>query len=183
MFLRFQTNAKKKSREDIMNNLKYIGYSIVFQEVPDEISLVFNVSGCPHKCEGCHSQYLWEDKGRLISEDIDLLIKKYNGAITCVCFMGGDHDLNSLQELIYKVKSYNLNVALYSGFQDFDDNHFTSLKHICDYIKVGPYIKNRGGLNNAQTNQKMFKYNRSSDVWQDITYRFQERLYGEIEPR
>ena len=60
-----------------MNKLKYLGYSIVFQEVPNEVSLAVNISGCPHKCEGCHSKYLWEYDGNYISDDIDNLIKKY----------------------------------------------------------------------------------------------------------
>ena len=43
--------------------LKYTSYTVVFQEVPDEVSLAFEVSGCPFKCEGCHSPHLWEDVG------------------------------------------------------------------------------------------------------------------------
>jgi hypothetical protein len=35
-----------------MNDLKYINYDIVFQEVPNEISLVFNISGWPPKKGG-----------------------------------------------------------------------------------------------------------------------------------
>ena len=52
-----------------MNKLKYLGYSIVFQEVPDEVTLAINISGCPHKCEGCHSKYLWEYDGHYVSDD------------------------------------------------------------------------------------------------------------------
>lgn len=52
-----------------MINLKYCSYDIVFQEVPNETTLVFNISGCPHKCEGCHSKYLWDYVGKYVKED------------------------------------------------------------------------------------------------------------------
>lgn len=50
--------------------LRCKGWNITFAEVPDEIALVFSVCGCPYKCEGCHSSYLWND------DDSELLIKK-----------------------------------------------------------------------------------------------------------
>ena len=87
-----------------MNKLKYTHYDIVFQEVPNEITLVFNISGCPHKCEGCHSQYLWDYIGNYVTDDMEEIIKKYNNLITCVCFMGGDQNLNELTELLFKIK-------------------------------------------------------------------------------
>ena len=67
-----------------MNDLKYINYDIVFQEVPNEISLVFNISGCPHKCEGCHSKYLWEYTGNLIDYlKIGPYVKSLGGLDSC----------------------------------------------------------------------------------------------------
>ena len=38
--------------------LKYAGYDIVFQEIPDEVTLALNLSGCPNGCPGCHSPHL-----------------------------------------------------------------------------------------------------------------------------
>ena len=89
-----------------MNKLKYLGYSIVFQEVPDEVTLAINISGCPHKCEGCHSKYLWEYEGNYISDDLVKLIEKYKGLITCVCFMGGDQNQKELTDLLILVHKY-----------------------------------------------------------------------------
>ena len=63
-----------------MKKLKYNGYSIVMQEVPNEVSLAINISGCPHKCEGCHSKYLWEYDGEYLIDDIER--KKVNCVIT-----------------------------------------------------------------------------------------------------
>ena len=39
--------------------LKYVNCGIVFQEIPDEVTLSINISNCPCHCPGCHSNYLW----------------------------------------------------------------------------------------------------------------------------
>ena len=155
-----------------MNKLKYLGYSIVFQEVPNEVSLAVNISGCPHKCEGCHSKYLWEYDGNYISDDIDNLIKKYQDLITCVCFMGGDQNLSELAKLLYLVKSYGLKTALYTG--EADSHIIAAISNLpLDYIKYGPYIEKYGAISTPTTNQVMLKRNGSK--WEDITYVFQRR--------
>lgn len=134
--------------------LKYLGYSIGFQEVPDEISLIINISGCPHKCKGCHSSYLWEYKGNYISEDLDTIINEYSDLITCVCFMGGDQNIEELKNLLLEVKNKNLKTCVYSGL---DSKVFfgTLLKYI-DYLKIGRYIEKLGGLTSKNTNQIMY---------------------------
>ena len=71
--------------------LRYADYDIVFQEIPDEVTLAINLSNCPNHCKGCHSAYLMEDIGEpLTEESLSTLLGKYGKAITCVCFMGGD---------------------------------------------------------------------------------------------
>ena len=155
-----------------MNKLKYANYYIGYQEVPNEITLCINISGCPHHCEGCHSQYLWEYEGNYISDDIEALQGKYKGMITCICFMGGDQNLEELTELLFKVKHvYNLKTCIYSGNDEaeiFDD----VLQYI-DYLKVGRYIEYLGGLDKSTTNQKFYKVNECKLT--DITYIFQQK--------
>lgn len=43
--------------------LKYVNTGVVFQEIPDEVTLAVNISNCPCRCPGCHSRYLWGDVG------------------------------------------------------------------------------------------------------------------------
>ena len=149
-----------------MQRLKYIGYSIVLQEVPDEITLAFNISGCPYHCDGCHSSYLWDYAGRFVSDDLQAVLKKYSGLITCVCFMGGDQNREDLDEMLRCIKKMNLKTAIYTG-NDTPDLNWDLL----DYVKYGHYDKKLGGLSSRNTNQKMLRKSADGE-WEDITYKF-----------
>lgn len=159
----------KKQRGDIMlSPLKYNGYSIVFQEVPDEISLAINVSGCPHKCEGCHSSYLWDYNGDYLKDDLESIIYKYIDYISCVCFMGGDQNQIELLEELKWIKEHNIKTCLYSGIDDISE--ISILIPELDYVKIGHYTKELGGLQSKTTNQRMYKKIDSKLI--DITKRF-----------
>lgn len=152
-----------------MRNLKYVGYSIVFEEVPNEISLSISISGCPYKCRGCHSPYLWKDEGRYISEDLRSIIDKNKDYLTCVCFLGGDQNIAELKELLKFIKDcYGLKTCLYSGRDEIKD--LKELLSYLDYVKIGSYKSDLGGLNSPTTNQKMYKIEKSK--LEDITYEF-----------
>jgi anaerobic ribonucleoside-triphosphate reductase activating protein len=141
--------------------LKYINYDIVFQEVPDEVTLAINITGCPNRCEGCHSLYLMEDIGEILSREVLAeLLMKYKNTITCVCFMGGDSDPKTVEELsafVRKFTSNRIKTAWYSGKSQFPKDF--SLEYF-NYIKLGPYIKRLGGLDSPHTNQRFFKIGR-----------------------
>ena len=154
-----------------MNKLKYLGYSIVFQEVPDEVTLAINISGCPHKCEGCHSKHLWEYDGNYISDDLVDLIEKYKGLITCVCFMGGDQNPLELVNLLDRVHRFKLKTALYSGEDSLQHIAFRVVCNL-DYCKIGHYDQTKGGLSSKNTNQKMLSWNKCDGKWEEITYKF-----------
>lgn len=155
--------------------MKYTNAEVTFREFPDEISLCINISNCRFKCKGCHSPELQQDIGTpLTYKELDKLIESNKG-ITLVGFMGGDSNprfITSLASYIYFTYP-NLKIGWYSGGthtpkEGFDEDYF-------DYIKLGPYIKEFGPLNNPNTNQKMFKYNRSNNgslKLEDITYKF-----------
>lgn len=149
--------------------LKYIpeDVSITFAEIPDEICLCVNISNCPHRCPGCHSQYLQKDIGSELTDDtLNDIVNKNNG-ITCVVFMGGDSDKESLKKIGAFIKSKNLKSGWYSGESRLP---IESYRGSFDYIKIGPYIKELGPLNVNTTNQRMYKLS-SNDI-SDITYRF-----------
>ena len=100
-----------------MGTLRYSSYDIVLQEVPNEISLCFTITGCPLACEGCHSEYIWDgSKGcALTNEGLEQLLSKYEDMISCVLFMGGEWQVETLLSLIFQVKCKRLKTALYTG--------------------------------------------------------------------
>lgn len=138
--------------------LRFLSYNIVFQEVPGEVTLAINISGCPNCCEGCHSPYLQEDKGDLLDEDvIAVLLSKYGEAITCVCFMGGDNDPAAVERLsryIRQISEPSLKTAWYSGRSKLPGHCFAGS---FDYIKLGPYVEKLGGLDSPATNQRFYQ--------------------------
>lgn len=155
-----------------MKHLKYTHYNITFQEVPNETSLIFNISGCPYKCDGCHSMYLWQWKGKFLYKDIRKIIEEYKSFITCVCFMGGDQNIEELLNFLIICKEYNLKTCLYTGS---DEIEFPYLFNLLDYIKIGHYDKNLGGLNSPTTNQKFYKIENLELI--DLTNSFQKKYY------
>lgn len=148
--------------------LKYADTKVTFSEVPDEISLCISLSGCPHRCKGCHSSYLQEDIGTELNEEIlDSLIQKNNG-ISCVCFMGGDNDLPELHHLAeYIHREHKLKTAWYTGLE-FTPTMDRIIAQPFDYIKTGPYIESVGPLSSPRTNQRFYK-RISTTGFKDIT--------------
>lgn len=149
--------------------LKYVDAKVVFQEVPNEITLAINISGCPCNCRGCHSSYLAED----IGEPLDLqhltnLIDSNKG-ITCVCIMGGDANPSEVDDIAQDIKEYypNLKVGWYSGRQELSKD--IELSNF-NFIKLGPYKEEFGPLNSRTTNQRFYKVNGKELI--DITNLF-----------
>ena len=80
--------------------LKYVNTGVVFQEIPDEVTLAVNISNCPCHCPGCHSHFLWDDIGTPLTPPVlDDFVGEYGKDITCVCFMGGDAEPESVNQL------------------------------------------------------------------------------------
>ena len=149
--------------------LKYLNTEVTFSEIPDEITLCINITGCKNACRGCHSPYLAEDIGEPLGYwTLDNLIRTNKG-ISCVCFMGGDSEPEWIATLAFRVRRNfpELKIAWYSGRQYIPDN--LPIKHF-DYIKIGPYIPKLGGLDNVNTNQIMYKIEDGRLI--DITSKF-----------
>lgn len=159
--------------------LKYVDARVVFQEVPDEITLAINISNCPCHCKGCHSSYLAEDIGTKLTFEELLRLYSRNAGVTCISFMGGDSDpayINKLAEVL-KEGELPVRTAWYSGRQELDKN--INLENF-GYIKLGPYIEELGPLSNKLTNQRFYKVIRLGEILdenpayhlEDITYKF-----------
>ena len=144
--------------------LKFVSYDVVCQEVPDEITLAVNISCCPNRCPGCHSPWLWEDKGEEMNEDsLSCVIDTYKSAITCFCFMGGDSEPAEVERLArwIKLRYPSLKTAWYSG-KEFIPSDFDL--STMDYVKTGPFIEALGGLKSPVTNQALFRVNHDGTI-------------------
>lgn len=151
--------------------LKYVDTRVCFAEVPDEITLCINLSNCPCHCKGCHSPYLAKDIGEELNEEALISLIEANKGISCVAFMGGDsnpHEIHYLAMLIREVYP-KLKIAWYSGREQIHIEAALNLQDY-DFIKLGPYIAERGPLDNPNTNQKLFQIVDGELV--DVTHKF-----------
>lgn len=156
--------------------LRYAETAIVFQEVPGEISLAVNISGCPCRCPGCHSPHLQKNDGEeLTDKRLEELVRRHVG-ISCVCFMGGDGDPDEVLRLagVLKKKWPHLKTCWYSGREMNAQTRYECL----DYVKFGPFIEEKGPLSSPNTNQHFYKVCRTGSgeySLNDITAQFQNR--------
>jgi anaerobic ribonucleoside-triphosphate reductase activating protein len=148
--------------------LRFVNYDIVFQEIPGEVTLAINISNCPNRCDGCHSPYLREDIGEVLDSDtLAHFLEKYGEAITCVCFMGGDASPLEVEQcsiFVRKQTDGRIKTGWYSGKNCFPQQ--CSL-HSFDYIKLGAYIEQLGGLDSKTTNQQLYRVDNGEMI--DIT--------------
>ena len=149
--------------------MKFYNYDIVFQEVPDEVTLAINITHCPNHCTGCHSPHLWEDIGtELDAETLCAIHAEYAGEVTCICLMGGDADPAAVERLCTYVKQeMGLRSAWWSGRPELPEG--IDLSHF-DYVKTGPYVEALGGLKSRKTNQRLYRV--TGGMLEDITARF-----------
>ena len=147
--------------------LKFKDSYIVFEEIPDRVSLAVNITNCQNNCVGCHSPELRLNNGEELTEGIiDKLIKE-NYGIDCFLFMGEGKDRGRLLELAKYIKhNYDLKVAIYSGRNNVESDFY----EVFDYIKIGEYKEEFGPLNKKTTNQRLYEV--GADGIKDITYKF-----------
>lgn len=154
--------------------LRLASFDVVFQEIPGEVTLALNLSGCPNRCAGCHSPHLWEEVGEPLDDNLlNSLLSGYGNAITCVCFMGGDAapgDVAHWSACVRAATKGRLKTGWYSGRSELaagiDPRSF-------DYIKLGPYVAHLGGLDSASTNQRLYRV--TDGEMKDITAELRNR--------
>lgn len=114
------------------------------------------ISGCQHKCPGCHNEELWRyDVGKPLNspEIIDCIINETKHSyIDGITLSGGDplyHDDHALEDLILFLKTFksilpNKTIWLYTGFLYEYVIHRDLIRQIFSLVDVivdGPYIK------------------------------------------
>ncbi|WP_418990684.1 anaerobic ribonucleoside-triphosphate reductase activating protein [Alistipes sp.] len=137
--------------------VRYHNFDIVFREVPGEVTLALNLTGCPNRCPGCHSPHLQADGGRVLDErELAGLVGRYGEAVTCICFLGGDaapHEIVRLAGAVRRLAP-RLKVGWYSGREELPEG---LAPEAFDYIKLGQWIEARGPLGSPTTNQRFYR--------------------------
>ena len=156
--------------------LKYLYCKEVFAEIPSEITLGVSISGCTIHCQGCHSRELWEDKGTpLTLEKLEELLDAHEG-ISCLCLLGGEHDIDSLTEL-FQYAYQRVRTAWYCGLDLIPKDKLGIMQYL-DYCKLGHYDQELGALDSPTTNQRFYKIEHQGDgsyYEHDITFKFQKQ--------
>lgn len=146
--------------------IKYIPEltDIVLEEIPDRVTLAVEISNCRGNCLGCHSTFLKKDIGsELDPAAVDRIVSGNFGA-NCFLFLGEGADREALMGIASYVRSAypQLELALYSGRESVEDD----IRELFDFVKTGPYIPERGPLNERTTNQRLYYHG------EDITSKF-----------
>lgn len=121
------------------------------------------ITGCPLKCNGCHSEDLQD---RSIGEELTpgvlrTAIEKHRGFLTCVLFLGGEWEPDNLIVLLrIAQEEYGLKTALYTGRERVSNK---MMKYL-DYIKVGRFIERLGGLEERTTNQRLIEIKTDTNI-------------------
>lgn len=148
--------------------MRFDKQSVVFQEVPDEISLAFTITGCVLRCAGCHSPHLRLDMGTPLTEELfSEIVDEHLGYVSCVLFMGGEQDKRTLIKLLKIARDKGLKTCLYSGLNMVGKS---ILEHL-DYVKLGCWMSHLGGLDSKTTNQRFYKVGEDLSLT-DMTYKF-----------
>lgn len=160
--------------------MKYVDTMVVFREVPDEVTLAINISGCPVRCPGCHSSYLAQDIGTTLDQTALGRLINENPGISCVSFMGGDADPSYVRELAFWVKE-NFKGMKTSWYSGRDLQHAKPVLDALDFVKVGPYIDEFGPLDSPVTNQRFYRISHGNKGEEpeltDLTYRFRKVIF------
>lgn len=156
--------------------LKYLNTQIGFQEIPKEISLEVYITGCKIRCKGCFLRELWEDKGTYLTiPEFDKLLEENKG-ITTVLLLGGEHDIGYLDFLFQHVYG-KIKTAWYCGLDFIPKGKEYILEHL-NYLKLGHYDAELGGLASPTTNQRLYHiiHKGNSIKKEDITYQLQKKV-------
>ena len=100
-----------------------------------------------------------------------MLIERYKGLISCVCLLGEGQNPEELLTALRWIRWHGLKTCLYTGCDHIAP--FDTMLPWLDYIKLGPYEKGLGGLDQPHTNQRFYRVR--DDMLFDETQLFQRK--------
>ena len=149
--------------------MKCYGKFITLSDVPNEIALSFCVVGCPLNCKGCS----WNSTPNKNEYDFDIIreIDK-EPLVSCINFFGGEWLEKELLVYLRYSKNKGKKTCLYTGLtlDEFKNKHIGLLEYL-DYLKVGRWVEQLGGLDSSTTNQIFYDLHTNTN----LNYLFQKR--------
>lgn len=106
------------------------------------------VSGCSHKCKGCHNPSTWDYNAgeKLTEKKMDEIIDyiKSNPLLSGITISGGDplaeQNRQDLCVFLKKLKENNINVWVYTGYYYYQVKNIECMKYI-DVLVDGPFVE------------------------------------------
>ena len=135
--------------------LRFVHEDVVWQEVPNEVSLAYTIAGCPLRCPGCHSTYTWNpQQGETLSPAyLQQRLADYAGLLSCVLFFGGEWQAAALLDCLHTARAAGLKTCLYTGLEEAP----AALLPELTFVKTGAWRRERGGLDCPDTNQRFIR--------------------------
>ena len=134
--------------------LRYYTEEVVWTEIPGEVTISYAIAGCPLRCEGCSWQIAPPGEPKPLEESHYLhTLSKYQGLASCVLFLGGEWEEESLLSLLQLARERDYKTGLYTGLSKISE----TLKAQLDYLKTGAYVPRLGGLDSPDTNQRLIR--------------------------
>jgi anaerobic ribonucleoside-triphosphate reductase activating protein len=139
----------------------------------DGLRTVLWVSGCNHRCEGCHNPITWDPNGGLLFDEAaedELFQELAKGYITGATFSGGDplypDNRAEITRLAKKIKEKfpNKNIWLYTGYLWEQVSNLEVLNYI-DVMIDGRFVQE---LKNPQLHWRGSSNQRVIDVKKSI---------------
>ncbi len=141
--------------------MQCFGYDIELLSVPHEISLAFAIYGCPLACCKCFWAKLKNTPTFTLDNKVyHEILENYQEYVSCILFFGGEWHQEQLVERLKVAQSLNLKTCLYTGLTEVSPKILTHL----NYVKIGPYREEYGGLNYPTTNQKILNLDTNEDI-------------------
>lgn len=144
----------------------------------DGVRIVVFVSGCLHKCEGCHNPLAHNFKyGKPFDENMQEGVIKHcetTPYISGITLSGGD-PMYSADELIpflqkFRKKCPDKDVWCYTGFlyEELEQNEsMANLASLCDVIVDGPFVQEKRSFNTpymGSTNQRIIRLTSNGEL-------------------
>ncbi|HBF2930544.1 anaerobic ribonucleoside-triphosphate reductase activating protein [Clostridioides difficile] len=132
----------------------------IFESIVDGtgLRLVIFLAGCKHRCRGCHNPETWDiNSGVMYSNEeiVNFIVDKYkkcNGYYKGITFSGGDPLLqkeeldNIIKDIREKLKEYNFDIWLYTGYNYEEVISFKVIKSI-DVLVDGKFDLDKKSIN------------------------------------